>query len=118
MYPVDRHLACFKIFLLLQTMWNTSLCFSSYGIYLEKELPEPGVGTVSPLLDIAQLLSKVYIYFHLSHVRRQISPHPHHLLALLDYNFTICEIESLCFDLNLHQRDYYSLRLTTLSIFS
>lgn len=50
-------------------------------------MPEPGVGTVSPLLDIAQLLSKVYIYFHPSHVRRQISPHPHHLLALLDYNF-------------------------------
>lgn len=87
MYPVDRHLACFKIFILLQTMRNTSLCVSSYGIYLEKELPEPGVGTVSPLLDIAQLLSKVYIYFHPSHVRRQISPHSHHLLALLDYNF-------------------------------
>lgn len=40
MYLIDRHLPCFQIFILLQTVPNV-YC-------LEEELPEPQVGTISP----------------------------------------------------------------------
>lgn len=63
-------------------------------------------------------ISKANIHFRPSRMRRWISPHPHTSWLCWTIIFAICEIVSLCLGFNLHQPDYYSLRLARLSVFT